>query len=171
MATRFVHKGLPLEKSPFSNVAPFGVTDNGVLAVNRGAAHKGVCAADPETERVSVSRMVVLPATTTLTTASEADHGAVIVANTTAAVTLQLPTASAKTGLTITLTHGVLASSGGHVLRPNTADTIVFTSAAAGSAMRCTQATSVLGDCLTVVSDGGTKWYIKAKTGTWAAIA
>lgn len=172
MATRFLHMGLQLEESPYSDVAPFAVDENGVLAITRGNQWKnGSQTVDPQRERIPVSRMIVLPATTVLATVAEADHGAVFVANSSATVTLQLPAASAKTGLTVTLTVGVLTSSGGHKVKPASGDTIVFTSAAAGSSVECSAATDVLGDSLTLVADGGTKWYFTAKTGTWAAIA
>lgn len=172
MATRFLEMGLPLEGSPYWDKAPFAVDENGVLKVVRGTRYKNALqTADPGAEPIAVDRVVALAVGTTLATASRADHGALFVAGTNVSVTLQLPTAASCTGLTVGLSVGVLTSSGGHLIKPNSADTIVFTSAAAGSSLQCSAASDVLGDVCWLRSAGAAnKWYIVNKVGTWAAV-
>lgn len=169
MATRFLHQGLDLEAQPYGDKAPFAVERDYVLRIDRGAAGKGSASAARGKEFVFVVRDPVL--LTGDQTAVAADAGTLFVANTNVTVTLTLPlAATVKAGALFGLSVGVLTSSGGHKITPNAADTIVFTSAAAGSSMQCTAATDVLGDNLWLVSDGGTKWYIFGKVGTWAAV-
>lgn len=169
MATRFLEQGLNLEAQPYGSVAPFGVERDYVLRLDRGAAAKGSASAARGKEFVFVVRAPVL--LTGDATAVVADAGTLFVANTSASVTLTLPTAAlAGAGAVFGLSVGVLTSSGGHKITPNAADTILFTGTAAGSSMQCTAATDVLGDNLWLVSDGGTKWYLFGKIGTWAAV-
>lgn len=169
MATRFLHQGLDLEAQPYGDKAPFAVERDYVLRLDRGAAAKGSATAARGKEFVFVVRDPVLIAADA--TAVVADAGTLFVANSSASVTLTLPlAATAKAGSLFGLSVGVLTSSGGHKITPNAADTIVFTGTAAGSSMQCTAATDVLGDNLWLVSDGGTKWYVFGKVGTWAAV-
>jgi len=162
--------GLPLEQSPYADVAPFAVDDEGVLKIVRGYQWKGNSkSADPGEEAIPISRVSVI--TVALQTASVVDHGATFIAATTVGVTLQLPAASVMTGLTVTLVNGVLPTSNSVKAKPAAGDTIVFTSAAASSSLENSTASDVLGDNVTLVSDGVSKWYIVGKTGTWTAVA
>lgn len=167
MATRFLEQGLDLEKSPYGDKAPFGVDHQGLLGVTRGARFKGLLAADPGKEPVDVGRIVVI--TDTNATASVADHGVLAVAGTTNSVTLNLPKASSQRGLRIGLGVGALTASGGHKIKPDPADTIVFAGTSAGSSVRCDAASDALGDVLWVQSDGTSNWYVVARVGTWSA--
>lgn len=110
--------------------------------------------------------VVVVTADTTLT---EADSGKIIIINAAAAKVLTLPATAA--GLTYTLQHQVATTSGaGHAFSPVAADLIRgngFTPADNKDAI-CTQATSRIGDSITIVGDGVDGWYITAVTGTWA---
>lgn len=110
--------------------------------------------------------VVVVTADTTLT---EADSGKVIIINSATSRTLTLPATMA--GLTFTLSHQVATTSGaGHAFSPAAADLIRgngFTPADNKDAV-CTQATSRIGDAMTIVGDGVDGWYITSLTGTWA---
>lgn len=172
MATRFIEQGLDLEQQPLGSVAPFGVESDGVLRIDRGARFKGSLSAAPGPEVVQVNRKpVVLGAATVAVTATAADAGTIFVTGTSATVTVTLPlAATAGAGAEYGLSVGVLATAGGgHNFTPNAADTIKFTSAAAGSLVQCTTATDVMGDLLVLRSDGGTTWYQVARIGTWVA--
>jgi len=110
--------------------------------------------------------VVVVTADTTLT---EADSGKIIIVNAAASKTLTLPATAA--GLTFTLQHQVATSTGaGHALSPAAADLIRgngFTPADNKDAI-CSQATSRIGDSMTIVGDGADGWYVTSVTGTWA---
>lgn len=110
--------------------------------------------------------VVVVTADTTLT---EADSGKVIVINAAATKVITLPATAA--GLTFTVTHQVATSSGaGHSLSPAAADLIRGNgiTPADNKDLICTQATSRIGDSVTIVGDGVDGWYVTAITGTWA---
>ena len=104
------------------------------------------------------------------TTLTPADSGSVIVINAAATKTMTLPSA-ATPGLRFTFTHQVATTSGnGHLIDPAGTDQVRgngFTPANGKGAV-CTQATSRIGDSITVVSDGSSAWYIESVTGTWA---
>lgn len=171
MATRFIHSFVDVPDG-LGNAAGFAVDTDGALKINRGADAKGSLTADPGKESVPVNRVVAIAASATTHTADPADAGAAFVFSSSTSQTLVLPKAStAGKGAEFQAIVAVLTTTAGHTVRPNAADTIVFTSAAASSAMQCSAASDVLGDSLKVRSDGGTNWYITGKVGTWAAIA
>lgn len=105
------------------------------------------------------------------TTLTAADSGKVIVINAAATKTITLPAASAGGGMRFTFTHQVASTSGaGHLIDPAGTDLVRgngFTPAA-GKGAQNTQATSRIGDSITLVSDGVSAWYIESVTGTWA---
>jgi len=171
MATRFIHSFVDVPDG-LGNAAGFAVDTDGALKINRGEDAKGSLSADPGKEAVPVNRVVAIAASATTHTATPADSGALFAFSSSTSQTLVLPlAATAGKGYEVTAVVGVLTSSGGHTVRPNASDTILFTSAAASSAMQCSAASDVLGDSLTVRSNGSTTWYIAGKVGTWAAIA
>lgn len=166
MATRFLHKGLPLEQSPYSNVAPFAVDENGELKINRGAENKGALASDPGAERIPVNRVALV--TSTAVTLTKADSGAYLIANTSASVTFTLPATAA--GLEYTVAVGVLTSSGGHAVAPQAADKIVGygLNPGDGTSITCSAATDAIGDFVHLIGDGVDGWFILGARGTWA---
>lgn len=98
-----------------------------------------------------------------------ADAGKIVVMNAAASKVVSLPATQA--GLTFTLVHQVATSSGvGHSLSPVAADLIRGNgiTPADNKDIICTQATSRIGDAITVVGDGVDGWYIASLTGTWA---
>jgi hypothetical protein len=111
--------------------------------------------------------IAIVTADTTLTAA---ESGKMVVVNAAASKTITLPAASVA-GLRYTITHQVATSSGnGHLVDPAGTDVVRgngFTPAAGKGAV-CTQATSRIGDSITLVSDGAGAWYIESVTGTWA---
>jgi hypothetical protein len=162
MATRFISNGLDCEASPYSHVAPFSVESDGVLRLVRGAQFKGACSTDPGAEPVVVNR-VVRVATAAAVTLVAADHATVVAFATTSTVTVTLPlAATAGAGWQVTGVVEVLPTSGvGHQFRPaSTADTIYVTATAAGSALAISTSSDAIGDAVTLVSDGVSRWYI-----------
>lgn len=105
------------------------------------------------------------------TTLTAAESGKVVVVNAAATKTITLPSAAAGAGMRFTVTHQVASTSGaGHLVDPAGTDLVRgngFTPAAGKGAV-CTQATSRIGDSITLVSDGVSAWYIESVTGTWA---
>jgi hypothetical protein len=105
------------------------------------------------------------------TTLTASDSGKVVVVNAAATKTITLPAASAGAGMRFTVTEQVASTSGaGHLVHPAGTDQVRgngFTAANSKGAV-CTQATSRVGDSITVVSDGVSAWYIESVTGTWA---
>jgi hypothetical protein len=171
MATRFINQGVEVPDG-IGHVAGFAVGVDGVLKINRGPEFKGSLSADPGAEPVAVNRVVAIAATATTHTAVAADAGALFAFSSTTTQTLVLPKVStAGKGFEVSAVVGALTSAGGHTVRPNAADTILFTGAGASSALQCSAATDVLGDTVTLRADGTTTWYIVSKVGTWAAIA
>lgn len=168
MATRFIHKNLDLDGTDYANVAPFGVEDDGGLAVRRGSEWKGVASTDPGVERIPVQRFVSVTASANL---SVADNGGVFEADSTTSVVLTLP--ATQKGLTYTLVVGQLTAAGGHAFSPQAADKIMYgpTTAVDNKDLICTAATDRVGDCVTVVGDGVDGWYVTSAIGTWAAEA
>lgn len=165
MATRFLHLGLPIETSPYSNVAPFTVDEDGELKIVRGEQFKGVASSDPGAERIPIKRVVALTANATLTVA---DSGGVFIVSG-SDIVLTLP--ATEKGLTYTLVVGGLSGGAtGHAFSPAAADKIMgngFTAADDKDAI-CSAASDRIGDSLTLVGDGADGWYITAVTGTWA---
>lgn len=111
--------------------------------------------------------VAVVTADTTLTAADSGKH---IVVNATASKTITLPAASTP-GLRFTISEQVATASGaGHLIDPAGTDVVRgngFT-VAAGKGAVCTQATSRVGDSITLESDGLGAWYITSVVGTWA---
>ena len=108
----------------------------------------------------------VVTADTTLTAA---DNGALIIVNAAATKVITLPATVA--GLRFTITHQVATTGGaGHSLSPAAADLIRGDgiTPADNKDLICTQATSRIGDSVTVVGDGVDGWYIESVTGAWA---
>jgi hypothetical protein len=167
MATRFIHKGLALESSPYSHVAPFGVNENGELQVNRGAENKGNgLTSDPGAEPIAVGRVIIASASFTL---AARDNGATIIADSTTSVVVQLP--STAKGLRYTLSVKQLTSSGGHAFSPAAADKIYYGPVGAladDTDLVCSAATDRVGDSLTLVGDGVDGWVVISAVGTWA---
>lgn len=163
MATRFISNGLDCEASPYSNVAPFSVESDGVLRIVRGAQFKGSKSTDPGAEPVVVNRVVRVAAAAALTL-DPADHGAVIAFATTSTVTVTLPlAATVGAGWQVTGCVEVLPTSGvGHNFVPQTADTIYITGTAASSGLCISSGSDAIGDTVTLMSDGVTRWYITA---------
>ena len=112
-----------------------------------------------------------LTITTADLTLTANDSGKTVVVNAAATKTITLPAASAGAGMRFTVTHQVATTSGnGHLVDPAGTDQVRgngFT-AANGKGAVCTQATSRVGDSITLVSDGVSAWYIESVTGTWA---
>ena len=164
MATRFIHKGLDPEQGPYSNVAPFCVDDEGKLVVNRGAEFKGNgLTTDPQAEPIPVTRIINATASFTVT---PADSGAVIAADSTSSVVVQLP--ATQKGLTYTLTVKQLTGTGGHAFSPVAADKIIYASKADDADIVCSAASDAVGNCITIVGDGVDGWLVTSVFGTWA---
>lgn len=114
--------------------------------------------------------LAIVTADTTLTAA---DSGKVVVVNAAASKTITLPAAT-LTGMRFTVTHQVATSSGaGHLVDPAGTDLVRGNGVtpAAGKGVVCSQATSRIGDSVTLVCDGAGAWYIESVTGTWASEA
>ena len=165
MATRFLEGNLDLDTLDSKDKIPFGVEDDGGLAIRRGTSWSGVAATNQGVERIPVSRFASIAASATL---AVSDHGGVFEADSTTSVVLTLP--STQKGLTFTLVVGQLTSSGGHAFSPAAADKIMgngFTATDDKDAI-CTAATDRVGDSITLVGDGVDGWYITSVVGTWA---
>lgn len=100
-----------------------------------------------------------------------ADHNRLIIINAAASKTMTLPEASTVPGMRVTFTHQVASTSGnGHLIDMADATDLVRglgITPSAGKGIQCTQATSRIGDSITLVSDGADAWYIESATGTW----
>lgn len=166
MATRFIQGGLDLDTlDAGTGPVPFGVEDDGGLAIRRGSVWKGANASDPGVERIAVQR--VIAATGTTASLSVADNGATVIVSNAASCIVSLP--ATQKGLTYTLVVGSLPTGLGHALSPVAADKIIgngFTPADDKDAL-CAAAGDRLGDSITVVGDGVDGWYITAINGTW----
>lgn len=165
MATRFIQGNLDLDTLDSERCVPFGVEDDGALAIRRGSTWKGVASSDPGVERIQIDRFV--NATGTTASLSVADHGATVVCTNAASCIVSLP--ATQKGLTYTLVVGSLPTGSGHALSPVAADKIIgngFTAADDKDAL-CPVATDRLGDTITVVGDGVDGWYITSVIGTW----
>lgn len=103
-------------------------------------------------------------------TVTAANNNAVIV-TTAADVVITLPSvATVGTPFEVTVITGVASASTGTSISPNAVDQIIgngFTPADNKDAVN-TGATDVVGDAMTLVSNGSTGWYIKNVIGTWA---
>lgn len=105
-------------------------------------------------------------------TLTPGDLGSIVTVTLATSATVTLPSAArAGKGAHVTVISTAQPSSGAGLLVDVPAtDSMVgngFTAAAGKGALN-TQATAKAGDSLTLVSDGGTTWYIIAVTGTWA---
>lgn len=110
--------------------------------------------------------VVVVTVDTTLTAL---DSGKIIIINAAAAKILTLPATAA--GVTFTLQHQVATTTGaGHAFSPAAADLIRGNglTPADNKDVICTQASSRIGDSITIVGDGVDGWYITSVVGTWA---
>lgn len=141
---------------------------NKLASVTAGtvAASKAVVV---DANKVALGLRVPLVVVTADTTLTEADSGKVVVVNAAASKVLTLPATAA--GLTFTLVHAVASTSGaGHSISPVAADLVRGNgiTPADNKDLICTQATSRIGDSVTLVGDGVDGWYITAITGTWA---
>jgi hypothetical protein len=102
------------------------------------------------------------------------DDGDTVAANNAAAtVVVTLPKASVVgPGFRITVVTAVLPGAGaGTTVTPNAADKFQgngFGAKTAGQTLINSAATDAVGDLVTLVSDGGTIWYVTGKVGTWA---
>jgi hypothetical protein len=172
MATRFIQGNLDLDTLTSGDTIPFGVEDDGALAIRRGPTWKGANSSDPGVERIPVSRVINLTASATLTAA---DHGALIIADSTTSVVAQLP--ATQKGLRYTLLVKQLTGAGGHAFSPNASDKIMGVTTQAGSAtfakaddadLVCSAATDVVGNFVTLVGDGVDGWWVTGISGTWA---
>lgn len=166
MATRFIQGGLDLDTlDPGNGPVPFGVEDDGALAIRRGSLWKGVASSDPGVERIAVDRFVNVTGTTA--SLSVADHGAKVLVTNAASCIVSLP--ATQKGLEYTLIVGSLPTGSGHALSPVAADKIFgngFTAADDKDAL-CAAAGDRIGDFITVVGDGVDGWYITGISGTW----
>lgn len=96
-----------------------------------------------------------------------ADNGKIFEANGAATVTFTLPAvSSANKGMRITVVVKTLPTGVGTSLSPNAADRIIYK--ADDADLVNTAATDVLGDLVTVESDGVDGWIVVAKIGIWA---
>lgn len=124
-------------------------------------------------EPLALSRTYVLGTSVAALTLTGSDDGVTVVAtNTAATVVTTLPKASTVgVGFKARIYVGALPGAGaGTTITPNATDNFVGAglTKTAGQTLVNTAATDVVGDLIEVVSDGVTKWYITAKTGTWA---
>lgn len=124
-------------------------------------------------EPLPLGRVQVLGASVAARTLTGADDGITVIANNSAAtVTVTLPKASTVgVGYRARVYTGVLPGAGaGTTITPNAADNFVGggLTKTAGQTLVNSAASDALGDQIEVVSDGVTKWFITAKTGTWA---
>lgn len=169
MSTRFIAAGLGLDSlDGGTHSSPFGVDNEGALAIRRGSLYKGVASSDPGVERIAVDRFVSVTASGTLTVA---DHGGTFEADSTTSVVLQLP--STQKGLRYTMVVGQLTAASGHAFSPAAADKIFYgpTTAVDNKDLICSAATDRIGDTVTVVGDGVDGWYVVSAVGTFAAEA
>lgn len=115
--------------------------------------------------------IAVAPGGSTSYDIQAADSGSVYLVSGSLSSVLNLPAAAAGAGLKFTLVQKVVPGAGvGLALNPVAADKFVgngFTPAVNKDAIN-TQASGVVGDKLTVVSDGVDTWYITEVVGTWA---
>lgn len=104
------------------------------------------------------------------TTLTPAESGTTLIADLTTDIIVTLPATQA--GLEYTLIVGQVTGGTevGHAFSPNANDKIIGggLSPADDKDVRCSRASDVAGDLLTVVGDGSLGWYIKRKIGTWA---
>jgi hypothetical protein len=83
-------------------------------------------------------------------------------------ITVTLPAvSSANKGLRVTFVNGLLPTSNSYLLSPNSADRIGFL--ADDADVENTEGSDVLGDLITIESDGVDGWIVLNKIGTWAA--
>lgn len=107
-------------------------------------------------------------------TVSEADRNAILQCATDNGV-ITLPLAADVKGMEITVQNTGAATAALVSISPNAADKVVGTVMAVSSGgvvnkdWRNTKATSKQGDYVTLVSDGGTIWWIIAGMGVWAS--
>lgn len=112
-------------------------------------------------------------ATATLTVAESSK--VVIATKASATQTFTLPIATTE-GLSYTFIAG--SAAGEILVTPNAADAILIKATvdqgasvapAAGTGIKNTAATNVLGDMITLVADGVSKWYMVGQSGIWAS--
>lgn len=143
-------------------------TLSGVLTFSGANTHSGL-----ETGFRRDLQIYLTEATTTLT-AAQSDK-VIVATKASATQTFTLPIATTK-GLVFTFVCGNV---GGELLvTPNAADSILIKATvdqgasvapAAGTGVKNTALTNVLGDMLSLVSDGVSKWYMVAQSGIWAS--
>lgn len=102
------------------------------------------------------------------------DHDRLILINSAATVAMLLPAAEDYPGLRVTFALVVASTSGnGHLLDVTGTDRVRGNGItdAESKGLVNTQATSAIGDSVTVVSDGAGVYYITDVVGTWAVEA
>lgn len=133
-------------------------------------------------EHVLADREVAGAGVETITanrTLTAADHGLTFLVGTDA-LTITLPAASTA-GIEYTFVNS--GADGNNIITISPASTdgiwgtitlaasVVDLGGAANKDLINTKATSIKGDSVTIVSDGGTAWFVKSSTGIWAAEA
>jgi hypothetical protein len=138
------------------NACAFGVdADNDVLYIDKGKTQGR--------EFITSQHLRTVTASATLTAA---DSGAIILADSTTSIVMQLPATQA--GLTFTLVVKQVTAASGHAFSPVAADKFIYASKADDADLVCSAASDVVGDMVTIVGDGVDGWVVVAKTGTWA---
>ena len=111
-------------------------------------------------------------------TLAEADSGKTIIATLNATQTFTLPSA-AKAGLKYTFVTGhvdgdvTIAMNGNDTVTckaEDAAEPTVAVATSAGDGIINTGGTNVVGDRITLISDGVSKWYAVAQSGIWASV-
>lgn len=159
MATRFIHKGLDVEKELGDKVQlVFDRNKNLTSRLNNGAG-------TDETRFVPLNGVEKVTASKTLT---YSDHGKTFFADSTTSVVLTLP--ATKAGITFTLVVEQLTAASGHAFSPAAADFITGNGLTAvdDKDLICSAATDRVGDTVTIVGDGEDGWFISSVIGTWA---
>lgn len=124
---------------------------------------KGVTATAAELNTLDKTGKVNVQASGTLTLTA-ADHGNIYIATAAAGVVFTLPPTVA--GLSFTFITGALSSGTGLSLSPDSADSM--NGGSDNVDLINTEATDVLGDCVTIVGDGTAGWWISSARGIWA---
>jgi hypothetical protein len=123
---------------------------------------------DGTTDRVVDQHVSGYTSKTADFTVAASDHGKIFKLALLTGITVTLPAvSSANKGLRVTFVNGLLPTSNSYLLSPNSADRIGFL--ADDADVENTEGSDVLGDLITIESDGVDGWIVLNKIGTWAA--
>lgn len=142
----------------------------GGVGVYSSKTDKQVHFHDGSVDRVVTERVPGIAATLTddYTVVLPADNGKIFELELLTGITVTLPAvSSANKGQRVTFVNALLPTSNSYVISPNAEDRIGYLSDDAD--VENTEATDVLGDLITLESDGVDGWIVVNKIGIWAA--